>query len=412
MTGASRRGRVLYLTQWFDPEPVMKGEGFVRGLIAEGYDVQVCTGFPNYPTGRLYPGYAMKLFQRDVHDGVQVDRVPLYPSHDASSLRRALNYLSFFASALIYGLMRARRFDVVYVYHPPITVGLAAALLGWVTRTPFILDIQDLWPDSVAVSGMSSSGRLAAVLDPVCRFVYRRAHRIVAQSAGIAARLSERGVPPSKIATLYNWADEDVLAPRPEKDLERYGFEGNFNFVFAGNLGAVQGLPTLIRAAVAAAEEDPRIRLHLIGDGLDAGRLRDLCRSIGGNVVRMHPPEAKAEIATVLARAQVLVAHLNREPLFALTIPSKIQSYLALGKPLLVAIEGECATLVETAGAGLSAVPEDALSVAAAMLKLAALSLDELERIGERSAALYAERFSFASAIQATAGVIESAIER
>ena len=167
---------------------------------------------------------------------------------------------------------------------------------------------------------------------------------------------------------MYNWADEDVLAPLPDNDLAGYGFEGRFNFAFAGNLGAVQGLETLIRAAVRAAERDPRIRFHLIGDGMDAGRLRDICQSIGGDAVRMHPPVEKARIATVLAGAQVLVAHLNRDPLFALTIPSKIQFYLALGKPLLVAIEGEAAALVEAAGAGVTAIPGDVASVAAAML--------------------------------------------
>lgn len=162
----------------------------------------------------------------------------------------------------------------------------------------------------------------------------------------------------------------------------------------------------------AAAERDPRIRLHLIGDGMDAGRLRDICQSIGGDAVRMHPPVKKARIATVLAGAQVLVAHLNRDPLFALTIPSKIQFYLALGTPLLVAIEGEAAALVEAAGAGVTAIPGDVASVAAAMLNLAGLPADDLEAIGRRSAALYAERFSFASAMRATASVIDSVIVR
>lgn len=401
---------MLYLTQWFEPEPVMKGVGFVKGLIGEGFDVEVCTGFPNYPAGRLYPGYELGLFQRETMNGVRVDRIPLYPSHDASSAKRALNYLSFFASALVYGLIRARRFDVVYVYHPPITVGLAAALFGRVTRTPYVLDVQDLWPDSVAVSGMSNTGGLARVLGPLCAFVYRRARRVIAQTAGMAERLIERGVAADRIATIYNWADEDALSANPGKSLDRYGFEGRFNLVYAGNFGAAQGLDTLIGAAHEAARRDPRIRLHLIGDGMDAPRLRALCESLGGDAVRIHPPEAKNEIATVLSAAQVLVAHLNRDPLFALTMPSKIQFYLALGKPLLVAIEGESAAVVEASGAGVTAIPQDVTSVADAMVKLAALPADDLQSLGERSAALYAERFSFASAMRATAVAIDSAL--
>ncbi|MFA6123924.1 glycosyltransferase family 4 protein [Sphingomonas sp.] len=189
--------RIAYLTQWFDPEPgVIKGPRFVRALEAAGHDVTVVTGFPNYPSGRLYPGYRIRLIGRETIDGVAVVRLPLYPSHDGSSLRRALNFLSFFFSVLAYCLLRRTRFDMAYVYHPPITVGLAAALAGLVRHLPFMLDIQDLWPDTVAVAGMRGGRVIARLLDPICRFVYWRASAIVVQSAGMRRALIARGVPP------------------------------------------------------------------------------------------------------------------------------------------------------------------------------------------------------------------------
>ena len=205
--------RILFLTQWFEPEPVIKGIEFVKALSAAGYEVEVATGFPNYPSGRLAHGYRLKHHQLEVIDGIRVHRLFLYPNHGVSSLGRAANYLSFFLSALVFCLIRARRFDAIYVYHPPITVGLAAALSGLFTRQPFLLEVQDLWPDSVGASGMAGTGNLAKILGPVCDFVYRRAAMVIGQSRGMTERLIERGVPRSKTATVFNWADEESARP-------------------------------------------------------------------------------------------------------------------------------------------------------------------------------------------------------
>src|ERR1700761_8313366 len=182
--------RILYLTQWFEPEPHnIKGLKFVRALKAAGHEVTVVTGFPNYPSGRVYPGYRVKLIQRERIEGVDVVRLALYPNHDTSSLRRSLNYLSFFLSALAYLLVRRQPFDRCYVYHPPITVGLAAAVAGLVRPLPFIIDIQDLWPDTLAATGMAGGRRLTRPVGWLCKFVYARAQAIVAQSEGIRTTL-------------------------------------------------------------------------------------------------------------------------------------------------------------------------------------------------------------------------------
>src|SRR5690242_1321897 len=153
--------RIAYVTQWFDPEPnIVKGIAFVRALEAAGHQVTVVTGLPNYPDGKIYPGYRLRLIQHETLGGVKVVRLPLYPSHDRSSLRRSMNFLSFFISAFLYLLFRRSRFDLAYVYHPPITVGLAAACAG----VPFVLDVQDLWPDTIAATGMRRASKLVRPL--------------------------------------------------------------------------------------------------------------------------------------------------------------------------------------------------------------------------------------------------------
>ena len=121
--------RVLLFTQWFDPEPTFKGLVFARELVRQGFEVEVLTGFPNYPGGKVYPGYKIKWLQRETIDGVAITRVPLYPSHDTSALGRVFNYLSFSFSALLYGLFKAKKPDVIYAYHPPLTTGITAVLL-------------------------------------------------------------------------------------------------------------------------------------------------------------------------------------------------------------------------------------------------------------------------------------------
>ena len=146
--------RILILSQWFDPEPTFKGLLFARELAARGHDVEVLTGFPNYPGGHVYPGYRIRPWVREQIDGVSILRVALYPSHDKSAFGRALNYTSFAISAALIGTALIRKPAVVYVYHPPATIGFAATVIGFFRKVPFLYDIQDLWPDTVALSGM------------------------------------------------------------------------------------------------------------------------------------------------------------------------------------------------------------------------------------------------------------------
>ena len=399
--------RVLYLSQWFPPENGAVGLQVAKGLVEHGYEVEALTGFPNYPTGKLSAGYRLSPYMREIMDGIPVHRVYLHPSHNGSSLGRALNYLSFFASAFIFCLLNARRFDVIYVYHPPITVGLAAALSGYVSRRPFILEVQDLWPDSVAASGMNGTSRLARLLEPVCRFVYRRAALVLGQSHGMAKRLMERGVSEHKADVIFNWANEAAARANGVYDVASLNFEGRFNFVYGGNLGAVQGLDSLIRAAHGLSEAAPQIQLTLVGEGMERERLTALVKQLGAKNIQILPGVPQAQIGDILAAADVLVTHLKDDPLFEITIPSKTQFYLAMGKPILVGVRGESARIVTAAGAGMAMEPENEEAIAEALLTMALLPRDELDRMGAQAAASYASQFSFASTMSLLASHID-----
>ncbi len=404
-------GRVLFLSQWFEPEPAMKGIKFVRGLIDAGFEVEVATGFPNYPSGKIATGYRLRPYQKEAMQGVVVHRLWLWPSHDASSLGRAANYLSFFLSALVFCLFRGRRFDAVYVYHPPITVGLAAALAGMITRRPFLLEVQDLWPDSVAASGMAGTDRLSRVLGPICAFVYRRAALVIGQSKGMTARLIQRGVPADRAATVVNWADEDLARPGGGYPLGELNFEGRFNLVYGGNLGRVQGLETLIHAAEEAGRAVPELQLTLIGGGVERDRLAALIDSLGARHVRLRPGVPPTKIGDVFAAADALVLHLVDDPLFEITIPSKTQFYMAMGRPILIGVKGEAARMVTGAGAGLSTPPGDVEAMANAMVALARMSATDRAAMGARAQQAYCDHYGFDRAIRQTSGLIDRVVD-
>jgi glycosyltransferase involved in cell wall biosynthesis len=397
--------RIVYLTQWFEPEPnIIKGLAFVRELQAAGHEVTVVTGLPNYPTGRIYAGYRLRLIQHEELEGVRITRLPLYPSHDASTLHRSLNFLSFFLAVLFYCLWRAGRYDLAYVYHPPITVGLAAALAGLARRLPFVLDVQDLWPDTVRTTGFRGAATLAKPIGFVCRFVYRRSALVIAQSNGMRVALTRRGVPQAKISTIHNWAVQETPLPqvrREGEDLER------FTLVYAGNFGRAQGLATVIDAAKILARRRQDIEIRLIGDGIEADELRVRAQGVHG--IAIEPRIAPDELNPIVAAADALLLHLRDEPLFRITVPSKTQAYLAYGRAIVAAVAGEAAELLRASEAATIVAPCDAQALADAIADMADLPRERRETMGAAGRRFYFERLSFRSGMAATLSVLDSA---
>jgi len=402
--------RILYATQWFEPEPILKGIEFAKLLHTHGHDVRVVTGFPNYPDGKLYPGYGLKLIRREFMDGIPIDRVPLYPSHSRSVVGRILNYVSFAMSLTVYGLVVLKRPDVMYVYHPPLTVGLAAAVVGAIRRIPLVLAIHDIWPDTLASTGMISNRIVLRIVGRLCHWVYGRADRIVVVSPGFKRLLCEREIPDSKIELIYNWANDADARSETGSNLTAFALEGRFNIVFAGNMGAAQGLEAVVRAAKIVEHTAPEVQFILVGDGIDADHLRRYAAAIAAQSVRIMPRMPRSEIGNLLAAADVLLVHLKDDPLFHHTIPAKTQFYLAMGKPILMGGSGDAADLVERAKAGIVVKPEDVRALAAAAVDLARLPKEELAAMGAHGCAFYQKQLSATKGILATLAVLDSAV--
>ena len=205
--------RVLLLTQYYPPEPVLKLADLARGLRDRGHEVQVITGHPCYPAGRTYAGYRQRFYSEEVVDGTLVTRLPQFPDHSRSAIRRALYYLSFALSAATIGLWRARRADVILVYQSAFPIGLAAWLISRVKRIPYVLDVVDLWPESVAASGMMRNRFALGTIRGMMKFIYRGATRINVITKGYWQQLGGLGVPAEKLSLIHCWPGTGQFDP-------------------------------------------------------------------------------------------------------------------------------------------------------------------------------------------------------
>ncbi|HDR15770.1 MAG TPA: glycosyltransferase WbuB [Desulfobacteraceae bacterium] len=392
--------RVLFLTQWFQPEPFFKGLPFAKALADRGHDVEVLTGFPNYPGGTLYPGYRVKACQREVIDGIIVHRVPLYPSHDLSTLRRIINYVSFSLTSFILGPWLVKKPDVIYVYNL-VTLGPTAFLLRLITGARVVIDVQDLWPDSVVNSGMMRNRHALRLLNGFCRGVYQRADLLTVLSPGFKEKLVERGMQPRDIHVIYNWCDESSFAMNVRlPETAQNDAKGSFDVLFAGTMGSVQGLDTVLDCALMCKETLPAVRFILIGGGAERRRLERRSCELGLDNVSFLPPRPMDEMGELYSLADALLVHLKDEPVFHITIPSKTQAYLYAGKPIIMAVRGDAARLVRDAGAGLQCEPEDPESMMTAIRLLYEMSDDERRSMGERGYRYYLDNLSFSEGVK------------
>jgi colanic acid biosynthesis glycosyl transferase WcaI len=364
-----------------------------RGLVRRGHEVAVLTGFPNYPGGRLYPGYSMSLFHEERIDEVRVVRVPLVPSHSQSVVGRIVNYASFGVSSAVAALSSRFHPDVAYVYHPPLTVGLSATLARFLRGTPFVYDVQDLWPDTLSATKMISSPAVLSAIGRCCGLVYRHAAKIAAQSPGFRKALIERGVESGKIEVIPNWCDEAAMSVSPEAGV-RLGSPDRFQLLFAGNMGRAQGLDVLLHAARLLQSMGNRVDVHLLGDGVALQELRMEASRLQLANVYFMPRVSMSDAARLLHAADAVFVSLRDEHLFSITIPSKTQAYMFMGRPIVLAGRGDVADLVRSAACGLICGPGDSAALAACIADMASRPVADRLAMGDSGRAYYARELS------------------
>jgi len=383
------------LTQYFWPESFRIND-LALALVERGHAVTVLTGMPNYPAGRLYPGYGPFRPAEERHDGVRILRVPLLPRGLHRAWRLALNYLSFTLSASLLGPLRCRgAFDVLFVYEPsPILIGIPALVLRRLKRVPLLLWVQDLWPESLSATGAVRSAVMLRAVARLVRFIYRGCDRVLVQSRGFVDRVVAVGAEPARVRYLPNWAEGLYEPVELEEDApERREVPGGFLVLFAGNIGAAQSFETILEAA-RRLRELPDLHWVVVGDGHRKAWVAERVRALGlERNVHLLGPRPVAAMPRYLALGNVLLVTLRRDPIFELTIPTKLQSYLACARPVLAALGGEGARLVEESGAGLTCPAEDPSALAEGVRQLHAMPAEVREALGRRGREYYLAHF-------------------
>ena len=390
--------RIGMISQWYEPEPGAAAHptAIARALQRRGHEVQVLTGFPNYPRGVVYDGYRMKLRHFETRDGIRLLRVPLHASHDSSGIHRSLTLSSFAASAALQ-VSWLRSVDVCLVYLTPATVGVAARILRRLAGVPYLLNVQDLWPESVTASGFLGNGRLASAvacaINLFLRGLYRHAAATVAIAPTMARMLEQRGVPGDRSHVVYNWVDESIFAP-VAAPMHRELTPERIWIMYAGGIGTLQGLDASV-TALSLMGDRPDVCLALVGDGVAAPGLRRLATRLGvADRVLFLGNRPMAAMPELMAQADAQLVSLQDRPLFRATIPSKLQSVLAGGHPVVCAVAGDTADFVTRTGAGLVATAGDPAAIATAFRGIADAGLEGRRAMGLRARNAYVDRLS------------------
>jgi len=388
--------KILIVSQYFWPENFRIND-LALGLTERGHEVTVLTGIPNYPAGRFFSGYGFFSNRKQDYHGIRVMRVPLVPRGAGGGFRLALNYISFAVSASVLAPVLCRgNFDVIFVFEPsPITVGLPALVLKKIKSAPILFWVQDLWPESLSAAGTVDSPWILNMVNRVVRHIYKKCDLILVASRAYIEPVRALGVDISKIIYFPQCAEAIYKPVELEEDApERSLLPEGFRVMFAGNIGEAQSFDTILDAA-EKTRRIPDIKWIVVGEGRRRVWVQDDIkkRKLSGTVrlIGQYPVESMPRF---FALADALLVTLKKEPIFSFVIPAKLQSYLACGKPVVAAVDGEARNLIREAKAGLTCAAEDADALAAAVISLYKMSADERHAMGQRGVRYYEANFS------------------
>lgn len=365
---------ILFLTHYFPPEvnaPASRTYENTKRWVKAGHQVTVLTCAPNHPSGMVYPGYANRLWQWEEKDGIRILRVKTYLSANKGVKKRILNYVSYMLCAGLLSFL-VRRVDLVVSTTPQFFCGMAGLLVAGLRNKPWVLEVRDLWPESIVAVGALANRKIIGALEGIESFLYKRADHLIAVTNAFKRHIIGRGVPASKISVITNGADLERFRPADkQKDFRcEMEMEGKFVAAYIGTHGMAHGLDTILRAAQHLSERDDIVFL-LVGDGAERSNLERQRREMGLDNVIMLGQQPKARMPEVLAAADACLVLLRDMALFQTVIPSKIFEAMAMERPIILGVKGESKEIVESCKCGLCITPESDTELVEAVCQLA-----------------------------------------
>ena len=385
---------ILIVTPHFYPVSVRIND-FALELQKRGYSIAVLTAVPDYPAGKFYDGYGICKKNRETYKGIKVYRAPLIPRGSGSNVRLALNYISFVFGGIFTSLfLLKKKLDIIFVFEPsPITVGLPAIFVKKVKRIPICFWVLDLWPESVVSAGNLKSDLIPKLLTPIVKFIYKHCDRILVSSRGFINSIVEKGISRKKIEFFPQWAEPLFKPVKTEKYLLGEIPKESFKIMFAGNIGEAQDFQSILETA-KILKSHKNIQWVILGGGRKAEWVKEKIEEYGlkdcfyllGSFPREKMPE-------FYSNADAMLFSLKDEHIFSITIPAKVQSYLACSKPILAMINGEAAKLISDNRAGFTCNAGDYESLATKVKNMSRMNKDELKRLSDNSLKCYNDYF-------------------
>ncbi|MDP8262998.1 MAG: glycosyltransferase family 4 protein [Candidatus Ancaeobacter aquaticus] len=387
---------ILILTQYFWPESFLINDIAV-GLIEKGCKVTVFTGKPNYPQGSFYEGYGFFKKSREFYKGIKIIRVPLIPRGKSGKIRLVINYVFFtLVSTLIAPIICKEQYDAQLVFEPsPIFIGIPAIVLKKIRKIPIFFWVQDLWPESVSATDTVKSSRIINFIGHLVRYIYSNCDKILIQSKAFTESIIKWGGAKDKIEYYPNSVEDYFTREikQHESSLDLVSPDG-FKIMTAGNIGKAQSFETLIKAAEIVKTKNDKIHWIIIGDGRMKSWVENEVENRGlSDVVHLIGRHPKNTMPYFFSLADVMLVSLKKDPIFALTIPSRVQSYLACGKPIIGSLDGEGARIVNEAQAGITCPTENPEALADIALRFYGMPVDDMKKMGCRGRAFFKKEF-------------------
>ena len=382
---------ILIISQYFWPEN-FKINDVAKGLIARGHNVSVLTGLPNYPKGKFFDGYSFPKNKKENYEGITIYRSPVIPRGNGSSVRLFLNYLSLAFLASIRVLFIKNKFDRIFVYEAsPVTIGIPAIIAKYRFNAPIYFWVQDLWPESITAAGGVKNKFVINLVDKLTRFIYWESKKILVQSRAFIPYILKQKVPANKIIYLPNSTEKFYRRVKPNDKYKKIMPKDGPILMFAGNIGEAQGFDTIIKSAKYLNDSGVKVNWVILGDGRQKKSLEKKINELGLHnnffFLGSYPSE---EMPYFFAYADAMLVTLKKSLIFSMTIPNKIQSYMACSKPIIANLDGEGARVVLEANCGMVSPSEDFISFSKSIIDFLELS-SLIKNQMEQNARLYFE---------------------